>query len=150
MSRICALLVVFMALFIAVTVALAQRRPVNRNPFDDYAEWMPGQVMPKEADTCAMYARPYPGGLYVACHFDEGAFSTISLAGDYAQITGVYFFPRSMAAGDLLLWLGEPEQTRRMGKSWIFNWATVRAYTRRGVNRYEARVQMVWFTKGNQ
>ena len=54
MSRICALLVVFMALFIAVTVALAQRQPVNRNPFDDYAEWMPGQVMPKEADTCAM------------------------------------------------------------------------------------------------
>lgn len=148
MSKLRALLMVMLAGLIAAVVMLAQRQPVKRNPFDAYADWMPGRALPKEVDTCAMYGRPYPAGLYVACHFDEGAFSTVSLAGDYTQITGVYFFPRSMTAGDLVLWYGEPVQTRRMGRSWMFYWATVRAYTRRGLNRYEARVQMVWFKEG--
>lgn len=148
MSKLRALLFLMLMGLIAAVVMLAQRQPVNRNPFVDYSAWMPGRTLPKEADTCAMYARPYPAGLYVACHFEGGPFSTISLAGDYTEITGVYFFPRSMMAGDLVTWFGEPVQTKRMGRSWMFYWATVRAYTRRGVNRYEARVQMVWFKQG--
>ena len=147
--RAALLLLCLLTFVLIVIVTLTQVQTVAGNPFQAYDQWLPGQPMPKgEAEGCTLTKRPYPTGLYIFCHPDGGAFSSISLYGDYRLVTGLYFFPRSMRGGDLMLWFGEPQQVKRMGQTWAFYWRTISAYTRRGTSRYEAKVIMVW-RKGN-